>query len=28
VWGIAVQPDGSYQNLYSWRAGQGIELAY
>jgi ABC-type branched-subunit amino acid transport system substrate-binding protein len=28
VWGIAVQADGSYQNLYSWRAGQGIELAY
>jgi ABC-type branched-subunit amino acid transport system substrate-binding protein len=28
VWGVAVQSDGSFANLYSWRQGQGIELAY
>ena len=28
VWGTTLQPDGTYANLYSWRQGQGITLAY
>jgi ABC-type branched-subunit amino acid transport system substrate-binding protein len=28
VWGTALQPNGKYRTLYSWRQGQAIDIAY